>query len=340
MSRDKLSVKEQISHMENNGISFSLISKPDAETFLSSSNYYFKIKSFAKNYDKIGTSDGKSRYVNLDFAYLKELSVLDMHLRKIIFSMTSDIEHFLKVKLLNDCSNNIDEDGYSVVAGFLSKYPYVQKSIANKCSMSATSDLVIKYCSNWAVWNIVEVLSFGDFIKLYKYYYQKYPQKTKKYYAIDSLRFLRNAAAHNNCLLNSIKRPYLQIQCNKASCLHKNTVPIQMTKLNKTKELSTVIAKDQNKIGISKAIRQKRLSNPVIHDITALLYLYPQICSRESSEATRKMWLTFFQRCLKNQSFFGKNQQIVAVFQYVKKIFDFYFTLCDNLDEEQKDVSF
>ena len=46
-------------------------------------------------------------YISLDFAYLKELSTLDMYLREIILKMTIDIEHFLKVKMLNDLQKNI-----------------------------------------------------------------------------------------------------------------------------------------------------------------------------------------------------------------------------------------
>src|SRR5690554_6856115 len=142
-----------------------------------------------------------------------------MHLRKIIFSMTSDIEHFLKAKLLYDCSDNNRENGYSIVHKFLKRYSYIQNSIAKKCNNSATSDLVIKYCDSWAIWNIVEVLSFGDFLKLYKLYCELYPNNIPKFCALDSLRFLRNAAAHNNCLINSIKRPYMQNNCTKSICM-------------------------------------------------------------------------------------------------------------------------
>ena len=59
------------------------------------------MKSYAKNYP-INPKNGK--YVNLEFAYLVELSKLDMYLRKIILGMCLDVEHILKTRMLYDLS--------------------------------------------------------------------------------------------------------------------------------------------------------------------------------------------------------------------------------------------
>lgn len=48
----KLNTDEQIQYMQNQGIKFNFISKEKAKKFLSESNYFFKLKAFAKNYDK------------------------------------------------------------------------------------------------------------------------------------------------------------------------------------------------------------------------------------------------------------------------------------------------
>lgn len=60
----------------------------------------------------------------MDFAYLQELSTLDMYLREIVLNFTLDIEHFLKVHLLKNISDNKDEDGYAIVEEFLSIQKY------------------------------------------------------------------------------------------------------------------------------------------------------------------------------------------------------------------------
>ena len=48
----------------------------------------------------------RGKYVNLDFAYLVELSTLDMYFRRLIVGMCLDIEHVLKTRLMRDITNS------------------------------------------------------------------------------------------------------------------------------------------------------------------------------------------------------------------------------------------
>ena len=74
--------------------------KEDAERFLADRNYFFKLKAFAKNYNKrFAGGDAKGRYIGLDFAYLVELSRIDKQLRDLVLDLTLDIEHYLKVRI-------------------------------------------------------------------------------------------------------------------------------------------------------------------------------------------------------------------------------------------------
>src|SRR5690606_31188119 len=81
---------------------------------------------------------------------------------------------------------------------------------SEKDKKSACRDLILKYRDDWAVWNFVEVLSLSKTIRLYEYFYRKYEKKKYKNISglLYSVQYLRNATAHNNCLLNSIKRGY------------------------------------------------------------------------------------------------------------------------------------
>jgi len=175
MSKNKLTIDEQIEHMKNKGIMFNIVDEKSAKEFLTYNNYYFKIKSYAKNYEKQLCGKNKGKYINLEFAYLQDLSTIDMYLRKFIIRMSLDIEHYLKVQLLRDFMNNSEENGYNIVNDFLYENEYVKDNIIKKGKNSACTDLVNKYTGKFAIWNIVEVLSFGDFIKLYEIYYNKYP---------------------------------------------------------------------------------------------------------------------------------------------------------------------
>ena len=98
----KLTVDEQITDMRTKNVQFEICSIEDAKKFLKYNNYYFKLKSYARNYV---VNPQTKKYYNLDFAYLVELSKLDMHIRKIILEMSLDVEHYLKVRLMNDLSN-------------------------------------------------------------------------------------------------------------------------------------------------------------------------------------------------------------------------------------------
>lgn len=308
MEKPKLSIGEQISHMKNNkGIGFNLISEDDAKKFLTKNNYYFKIKSYAKNYEKYTKGDKKGKYINLEFAYLQELSVLDMYFRRFILRMALDIEHYLKTNLLLDFAKNNKENGYEIIKKLYEKYPYIEKKISAKSNNSACSDLINKYYNNFAIWNIVEVLSFGDFIKLYEMYYEKYPSKASMKSFLWPVRFLRNAAAHNNCLLNSLKIPYER-------------------KINPNEKIVNIISKIK---GLPKKSK-KKMQNPIIHDFVVALYVF---CNIVSSEGVKENYLTELKdfvdnRMIRNKDYFLKNQLIVSYYKFIKKILDYFHDLC------------
>jgi len=194
MPKQKLSIDGQIQHMKKKGILFNIVDEAAAKHFLQNHNYYFRIKSYAKNYDKYIRGENKGKYINLEFAYLQELSTLDMHFRKCILKMTIDIEHFLKTQLMRDFAMNEKEDGYNIINLFFAQNQYAKDNIERLKSGSLCGDLIDKYIDEFAVWNILEVMSFGDFINLYKLYYSLYPSKNDASSLLWSARILRNAA--------------------------------------------------------------------------------------------------------------------------------------------------
>ena len=130
----KLTVDEQITDMRTKNVQFEICSIEDAKKFLKYNNYYFKLKSYARNYV---VNPQTKKYYNLDFAYLVELSKLDMHIRKIILEMSLDVEHYLKVRLMNDLSNNPLEDGYNLSLIHIYSDKFDQKSPTyNKASQA------------------------------------------------------------------------------------------------------------------------------------------------------------------------------------------------------------
>ena len=310
MIKVKLSIPEQVLYMkENKGIAFDITNEEAAISFLTNNNYYFKIKSYAKNYDKYIKGPNSGKYINLDFAYLQELSTIDMHLRKFIIKITLDIEHSLKTQLLRDFNDNDKEDGYSLVSEFLRRYPAAIDNIHKKINTSFCGDLVAKYKDNFAIWNIVEVLSFGDFTKLYEMYYQKYPTPDNMNHYLWSGKFMRNASAHNNCLINSLKSPYSR-------------------QISQYKNVNTYISKIP---GIPSAdVRVKKMSNPIVHDFVVTLYVFSKIVR---SPPIKKHTFEELQhlidvRMVRNKHYFEKNQLITSYYNFVKIIVDFFYSKC------------
>ncbi len=310
--RKKLTVDEQIDHMKQKGIKFNIASEEYAKSYLSDNTYYFKLKSYVKVFKYNEVTD---KYINVDFAYLEELAKLDMYIRKYILSLTLDIEHLLKVQLVRDLTLNKNEDGYKIINTFLKKFPGIIDIINQKKNNSASADLIYYYQDNWSLWTIIEVLSLGDFIKLYKFYYEKYPTKNSKK-IIDllwSVKFLRNACAHNNCLLNSLRVPY------------EHTHLLKDGTILSTKTLTKIVS-NINTIG--KQARTTKLKNPIIHDLSACLFLLDMLDVSDALKTSNYSALYFFltQRCIKKQHYFMHNNVLTSNYIFIKKILDYIYT--------------
>lgn len=223
MKKYKLDLNEQIQYMLDKGIKFDIYKKEEAEHFLKESNYFFKLKAFAKNYDK----DENDKYKGLDFAYLREISILDTLLRDIILELCLACEHLLKTQINAHCSDDKNQDGYKIVDDFLSKNRIQTLELYKKgrCNIYQ-KNLIEKYFikkeydweSHFTLWNFIEILTFSEFIKFYDFY-SKNSKNFKKYPFIKEIKNLRNAAAHNCCIftpLSLIETTFILL--NQAKC--------------------------------------------------------------------------------------------------------------------------
>ena len=111
---------EQVAYLRDaKGVSFELVDEGRAASFLEDKNYFFKLKAFAKNYDKKGSQEcSKGSYIGLDFGYLVELSKLDKVVRDLTLGLTLDIEHYLKTRI-NRAAMNARCDKYGLAEDYL-----------------------------------------------------------------------------------------------------------------------------------------------------------------------------------------------------------------------------
>lgn len=306
--KQKLTVPEQIEYFKYKNIKFEKYSEADACKFLTYNNYFFKLKSYSHNYVKYSKVSMMHQYINLDFAYIVELSTLDMHLRKWIVSICLDVEHVLKTRLMCDITNNKQEDGYQIVKKYVEQYGYsVLADLYSNIDKSATSELIKKFQEDEdriPVWSFIETLSFGKFIELYDLYYGIYGGKSYGSY-LGSIKFLRNAAAHNTCLLNSLRKPY--------SVKIKKNMDI-MDRLSKSRKFTTSY--------------KTKMQNPVVHDFVVLLFVYWDILNTPANRHMREKGFQdlkelFFVKMQRNKDFFAKNDVLVENYEFVCRVIEY-----------------
>lgn len=319
-TKPKKTTSQLISMMRNDkGITFNYISEEKAADFLSDVNNYMRTASYRKNYTKVhgGPNDGK--YERLDFAYLKEMSTIDMHFRFIISKMCLDIEHALKVRLINDIENNSGSDGYDIVKTFFNQNPDVVHSLEKMTNSPFTGDLIQKYFTikktpdpssgkklnqityydDCPAWVLVEILSYGEFIRFYNAYYgNSAPIKSNLLHLV---RSLRNGTAHNNCILADLK--------------HNTSIP--------PVEIKIAV---QQILEISKSQRQKKLSTRPMLEFVTMLYVYNKVVSEKVKyHHVDELKNLFFNRMLEKKAFFRDNDLIRTNYEFACKIIDNFF---------------
>lgn len=311
--KPKFTIDEQLEHMKNKGVRFNIYSEERARYYLQENTYYFKLKAYEKLFERYNIPEKKNQFVNLEFAYLCDLATIDCYLRKEIMSISLDIEHYLKVRLLNDF-NNSEEDGYQIVKDFIATSPvYYQKEIEHKMEGKACSNLVKKYSSNWAIWNFIEVMSFGDFSQFYGFFYSRnedFEESKKMGYLINPVRILRNAAAHNNCLLHTLKVPYVSEE-----------------KFNRNFRVNSFLGKN----GIKQRTLNLNMSRPMVHDFCVMLFLYHKIAPIKVQEFTFERLALFFEKRVSLHSeYYECNGILISSYRFMLSVIKMFLNIVQN----------
>lgn len=188
-----------IEKLKDKGITFNLYSEKDAIKFLNQHNYYVKLTAYKTNFSK-----HNNKYVGLDFMALKDLSTIDMYLKQWILNASLSVEHSLKVNLLKDIQERgIDE--FDIVENYLEIYPNILDEIKFRRETPYVKNLLSKYNHpNYPIWVYLEVIPFGEFVNFYKYYCKEHSCGEFSYDLLYKVRNIRNASAHNNCVIHDL----------------------------------------------------------------------------------------------------------------------------------------
>lgn len=323
-TKPKQTAQQLVCKMKNKGITFKYISEDDAANYLTNVNNYLRTAAYRKNYQKHNKGVNSGKYIDLDFSYLQELSTIDMHFRFIVSKMCLDIEHALKVQILKDIENDSSTDGYDIVNMFLSQNSYVIGKLEATSASPFTSDLIHKYFSlhriyntskkkyenkiaafnDCPAWVLLELLTFGDFIKFYEFYYSSRKLAKISSPIISLVKSLRNGVAHNNCIL--------------ADLTHGTSrAPGEISRA--VKKVSTINTNQ----------RQKKLCCRPMLEFVSLLYAYNLVVSdKVKYHRIKELKSLFFDRMLHKKGFFQKNELIKSNYEFACKVINSFFGKC------------
>lgn len=304
----------QIAHLQSKGVKFQKMSVEDAKQYLTQNNNYFKLRAYRKNFPKHPGGDFAGQYINLDFAMLKDLAIIDMRLRYVLIHLALDIEHFAKVKLLKAIEDS-GNDGYQIVLDYMDllqrkdeenethRLTTLKNELLRNLDNPYCGGIIAKYDGCYPVWAFVEIIPLGSFIHFYGFCADQLNRKDMKddYYLLTTVKNLRNAAAHSNCIIHD-----MGAKDSKHS-----------TNYRVIKSLST----------ISKTTRNNRLSNARMQQIVTLLYTHSvMVTSPGVHESEKQALVKLCERMNHHIDYYADNDVIVSNFAFFQKVVDIFFS--------------
>ena len=319
--KPSLAVSAQIAHLKSKGVAFELCSEEDAADYLRTANNLLRTSSYRKLFPVKATGAHAGEYAGLDFEHLRALSSLDRLFRACFLSIALDIEHFARIEVLNECEER-NEDGYSIAQDYLRNRlnhkgrNHVEGGLRTRGSAGVThdeysGDLIAKHLDagehldRMPVWVFLETIEFRAFTDFYLFCAERWEdaEMLQRHYVLKSVRALRNACAHNSCILNGV---------GKAS--------------RKGDKIANKLVTDSlNAHGVTRSkSRRNKLSNPRIAQIAAALYADSLFCTRANTADRHAKLLAELRLSWEGyREIFKKNPTVTS-------FFDFFFKLVDT----------
>lgn len=311
--RGKLIVEEQIDYLKFKGITFNHINEFEASQFLNNNSYYYKVTAFRKNFAK----NSEQKYQNIDFATLRDLATIDMHLRYLLLKLSLDVEHSIKTKLISIITRS-DEDGYAIIEEYDN---YQLNNLLNKHGLSEEEkqeikdnyipaaqnimrdsknpkgyhkDLFDKHNDRPSIWVLIELMSYGSLANFIKFYVEREKfGSTALKDASDFIHFsknIRDSAAHSRPILFNIIGPE----------------QFRMTSKPKVKIKNYLV-----NAGLPKPVINNYLMNLKVHDLCCLLFLHDSyVIGTKARRERKKELITLMKRARREKQLYPESKEL------------------------------
>lgn len=272
-----------LEELKNENVKFKKMSEEEAIKYLEQNNNYRNICLYKKLFEKYYI-DGKyvNKYIDLDFAYLKDLAIIDFELRLLLYDIISDIEHYLKFRIINLITSK-DNDVIK---------KYLNKETKNKYTKNLNKNISIE--------ELLDVLPFGKLIEFYEFFIKFAGIKEDKKYIslLKEIVTLRNRVYHNNKILANLNETI-------------DNYVINSDVLDYLRSCK-----------IDKKTYDTKISNSTIRQLTYALYMFNVLVTSEEvkEHINELLYKLFFERIVKNSGFYKKNKLLKSIYKYFKKI--------------------
>lgn len=314
-----LTPEEQVDKMKSRGVKFEIMNEEEARDYLQFNNTYFRLRSYRTNFSKHSRGENAGKYENLDFVMLVDIAIIDMYLRSEMALITLDIEHFAKMRLMRKMDEKVSEgaeDGYTVVTDYLNTHGQIDdenkvvQEIKRGLSSGYTKDLISHYPDyGYPTWAFIELISFGTFCHFYKFCAERFDDRDMQndFYLLQSVKALRNAAAHNNCLL------------------HKLTSQSDWHPQN-------AVQQAVRDLGISRNTSRKRLRNDLLQQVATALYMHKELASEGVRGKRAKSLSKLLKRMNRNvdEYYSAKDNPIKSSFEFIGKLVEGWYPYVAN----------
>ncbi len=300
----KKSFEELIDCLDQKGIKFNITTKDDAFHILHDINYYYKLTVYKRNFKK--NKDGK--FIDLEFSYLTDLASVDMQLRYLLLQATLDIEHSLKTFLVTKITENEEEDGYDIVRRFFHSTAYSKKVLTKDSILESVKNkshyqykLYETHKAAPSSWVLMEVISFGDFLRFFEFYFKSYSASSEFNInslmgVLNSVKRIRNACAHNNAFLFDLANSDI-------------------------KRVSGYLKEYAKNLGIGELFYKCNK----VHDVLCVFYIHEKFIKGKGSREHRiESFRALTTKSINRFSYINKDNDILYFFKILKNILDKY----------------